>query len=78
MRLPTFDCLGQIQFWYSGKTVVAFQVDGQPRVVRENVWGPTAGKHLNAIDNGDKASRLDGADFEGRLQVVLDALVAQA
>ena len=35
-------------------------------VVRENNWGPTTGKHLNAIDGGDKKARLSADAFEAK------------
>jgi len=57
----------------SYKTVIGFEnVDG--RFVRENAWGPTTGKHMNAIDGGSnlaKAARLPSAEFEKRLADVL-------
>jgi len=52
--------------YYSYRTPVAFRVAGH-LVVRENVWGPTTGKHLNAIDGGSKAAkkaRVPGEAFE--------------
>lgn len=56
--------MGPITVWFSYKTPVAFQVDGSPKVVRQNEWGPTTGKHLNAIDGGDKKARVDAQTFE--------------
>lgn len=56
--------MGAITVWFSYQTPIAFQVDGHTRVVRHNEWGPTTGKHLNAIDGGDRKSRVSGADFE--------------
>lgn len=50
--------------WFSYETPVAFQINGSSRVVRRNDWGPTTGKHLNAIDDGDKKARVDGETFE--------------
>jgi hypothetical protein len=41
--------------WYfSYKTLVAVRAPGHGLIVRENVWGPTTGKHLNWIDGGNK------------------------
>lgn len=57
--------------WYSYKTPVAFQIGFGAVVVRENDWGPTTGKHLNAIDGGDKKSRIPGAQFEKMLDSAL-------
>ena len=56
--------VGPIRVWYSYETAVAFQVDGHERVVHENGWGTTTGKHLNWIDNGDKKTRVSGAEFQ--------------
>lgn len=52
------------EFYFSYKTFVAFRGrDGWLRV-RRNDWGVTTGRHLNAIDGGNKASRLSDVDFE--------------
>ncbi len=48
--------------WFSYTTPVAFQVNGQPIVVRENEWGPTTGKHLNWIE-ANKSKRVSGKEF---------------
>lgn len=50
--------------WYSYTTPVAFLVHGQEKVVRENEWSNTTGKHLNMIDGGDKKSRVDSETFQ--------------
>lgn len=55
--------LPKIDIYFSYKTPVAFRAGGK-LVVRENDWGPTTGKHLNAIDGGDKASRVKSDVFE--------------
>lgn len=58
-----FDVAGDT-FWFSYQTLVAFQRGHGEIVVRQNDWGPTTGKHLNAIDNGDKKRRIESAAFE--------------
>lgn len=63
--------MGWLSVWFSYKTPVAFRVGGHGPVVRRNAWGPTTGKHLNAIDGGDKASRLAGDVFEAKLRDAL-------
>jgi len=88
MNLPTFETycdnttaanalrfnLGPITVWYSYKTPVAFYRPGHgPKVVRRNEWGPTTDKHLNAIDGGDKSSRVPGDIFEAQLREALSA-----
>ena len=55
--------VGPLSVSYSYTTPVAFAIGGR-RFVRENSWGPTTGRHLNAIDGGDKPTRLDSAAFE--------------
>ncbi len=91
MNLPTFEpyCpnttaanalrfdLGPIQVWYSYRTPVAFALEGDPPTVSQNEWGPTTGKHLNAIDGGapdDKRRRLPRALFENKLKQALASL----
>ena len=54
---------GPVSVWYSYRTAVAIQIDDGPIVVRKNEWGPTTGKHLNAIDGGDKSTRVDATQF---------------
>ena len=61
----TLPCGGMIYFSYH--IPVAFCKNGN-RVVRENLWGPTTGKHLNWIDGGNKKARVTGADFEAALK----------
>ena len=41
-----------IKMWFSYDTMIAFQADGEPQFVRENSWGPTTGRHLNAAQRG--------------------------
>lgn len=55
--------IGPLTVWFSYQTPVAFQRDGGPLVVRRNTWGTTTGKHLNWIDSGDKAGRVDQETF---------------
>ncbi|RLD68393.1 MAG: hypothetical protein DRI98_11840, partial [Bacteroidetes bacterium] len=45
-----------IVYYYSYKTKIAVR-NGSKLAIRENSWGPTTGKHLNAIDR-DKSIRL--------------------
>lgn len=88
MRLPSFHVycdnttghnalcfdLGYVTVWYSYRTVVAFRTAGAATTVRENSWGPTTGKHLNAIDGGTreaKTARLPASDFEDALRVAV-------
>ena len=63
--------LGKVCVWFSYETPVAFKEDKFHTIVRENVWGPTTGKHLNYIDGGDKeakARRVSSEDFNAALK----------
>lgn len=62
--------IGVVTVWFSYKTPVAFQV-GSERVVRQNQWGPTTGKHLNWIDDGDHKSRVTSEEFQRRYDEML-------
>jgi hypothetical protein len=62
--------VGTLSIWFSYKTPVAFYTPKTGRVVRQNSWGPTTGKHLNAIDGGDKGGRVDSGIFERMLAEV--------
>jgi len=55
--------LGPLTIWYSYKTPVAFRVLGHDKVVHENVWSTTTGKHLNMIES-DKKRRVNSERFE--------------
>jgi len=61
---------GDFTVWYSYKTPVAFWSPQTGKVIRENEWGPTTGKHLNAIDS-DKSKRIRGTEFEKLLLATL-------
>ncbi len=50
-------------FWFSYTTLVAF-TGPNGKIVHENDWGTTTGKHLNWIDGGNKVNRLSADDFE--------------
>lgn len=65
---------GDLTVWFSYRTPVGFMFPGEGRVVRENDWGPTTGKHLNEIDRGRKADRLPGDIFERRLDAITNTL----
>ena len=85
IKLPTFECycskttsanalrfdLGEVTVWYSYQTPVAIALAPFDPIVRRNEWGPTTGKHLNAIDGGGvkaKALRVGTAFFEEIVQ----------
>lgn len=62
--------LGELVVWFSYETPVAFSHPSTGLVCRENEWGPTTGRHLNAIEP-DRAKRIPGGEFEARLRAVL-------
>ena len=57
-----------LTIYYRYNTCVAFRgfINEEKRglFVIKNYWNTTTGKHLNMIDGGDKASRLDEKEFE--------------
>jgi hypothetical protein len=55
--------IGDLTLWFSYKTLVAFQFTGKGRTVTRNYWSTTTGKHLNWIDGGNKANRVDAETF---------------
>jgi len=59
--------IGNKRIYFSYKTPIAFYTPSGGYVVRQNDWGVTTGKHLNAIDGGNKAARVSGEVFEGLL-----------
>lgn len=67
-----------LRVWFSYKTPVAFQVRDWEPVVCVNCWGPTTGKHLNAIDGGDKETRLAPIPFREELEIALKGEPCQA
>jgi hypothetical protein len=50
-------------YWFSYKTCIAFQRRWESVVCRENVWGPTTGKHMHYI-GVPKEERIPGELFE--------------
>lgn len=54
--------LGKLTVAFSYRTVIGFH-NGRGWKVSENLWGPTTGKHINALGI-DKKGRLLRAEFE--------------
>jgi len=52
----------EMTLWFSYTTLVAFRL-GAEKVVQKNEWSVTTAKHLNQIDKGDVANRVDGPTF---------------
>lgn len=62
--------IGELDFYFSYDTVIAFNSPKTGLVIRVNDWSTTTGKHLNAI-NEDKKIRIRGEEFEKRLSELL-------
>lgn len=62
-----------LKLWYSYVTCVAFAFNGA-RTVAENVWSNTTGRHLAAIDGGDKLAKAQRADPDTFAAKLGDAL----
>lgn len=67
--------IGPLTVWYSYKTPVAFMVLGKEKVVHENNWGSTTGKHLNWIDR-DKSIRVSAETFQQKWDEQVKPLLA--
>lgn len=50
-------------FWFSYETLVAFRHHNHAKVVHENDWGTTTGKHLNWIDGSSHSRRVNDEEF---------------
>lgn len=74
-RTPNYATVyvGALRLEFSYRTVIAFY-GPDDSAVRVNDWGPTTGKHLNAVDGGDKSARIPGDEFERRLAAQLAKL----
>jgi hypothetical protein len=69
--------IGGLTVYFSYRNVVAFSTLSGTTEVCQNYWGPTTGKHLNAIDGGSKEARkarLIRGVFEERLESELAKL----
>lgn len=70
----TFEDAEGNRFWFSYKTLVAFQPICGPRYCIRNYWGATTGKHLNAIQP-DKKLRLDEGAFQQKYNEIFGEVV---
>jgi len=60
-----------MEIWFSYETPVAFRTPETGLIVSQNIWTTTTGKHLNAIDNGNKMKRIPNAEFTDKLRAML-------
>ena len=59
--------IGQIDLYFSYKTVIAFRAPGFGLVISKSHWGPTTGRHLNAISRESEHPRLSPDEFKKTL-----------
>lgn len=59
--------IGGLTVFKSYDTIVGFQ-DREGLKVMKNYWSTTTGAHLNALDGGDKKSRLSSDEFDAELE----------
>ena len=50
--------VGRIRYAFSYRTCIGAAHPEHGVITRENVWGPTTGRHLNYWDDGRKAERM--------------------
>lgn len=62
--------VGDMTFYFSYDTCVAYWAPGEGMVISENVWSTTTGRHLNLI-NDDKSERIPYNEFEKKLKAAL-------
>ena len=69
-----FTDVNKVDYYFSYKTLVAFDHKSTGLVIRENIWGNTTGKHLNWIDD-DKSKRVNENTFIDKLCELKDNLI---
>ncbi len=69
--------MGPVVLWYSYKALIAYKVNGDPIVIRENQWGSRmTGKHMNLI--ADKSCRIPSKEFDRRWNIEVAPLMHAA
>jgi hypothetical protein len=61
-----------VTFYFSYRTLIAVRFPDGSLLMRENAWGPTTGRHLNAICTNNE--RMEGNAFVDAVADALDAL----
>jgi hypothetical protein len=58
-NLPNFTevTVGDLTVWFSYRTPIAFMTPETGRVISENVWSNTTGRHLAWLDGGDRQAK---------------------
>jgi hypothetical protein len=68
--------MGTIDVYFSYQTIVAFRSPTAGLVVRQNGWGPTTDRHLNAIDGGGREAKKERVGIAFTVMLA-DALARQ-
>jgi hypothetical protein len=63
--------IGDLTLYFSYETLIAYDDNVDGRVVCNNIWSGTTGKHLNYVDGGDKSGRLKGDEFDKKVAAML-------
>lgn len=69
--------IGDVELYFSYETIVGLRYRGRT-VVTQNTWGPTTGKHLNAIDGGNKADRVTMTELLAEIDTAIGEAVSSA
>lgn len=67
---------GWLTVYFSYRTPVSFQVQGESPVTSENAWSRSTGTHLNIIEP-DKKKRIPYKEFQDRLCQVFQRMCGQ-
>lgn len=67
--------IGDVELYFSYETIVGLRYRGRT-LVTQNTWGPTTGKHLNAIDGGNKADRVTMTELLGEIECAIGEVVS--
>jgi len=63
-------CVGDVAFFFSYSTIIAFHSPATGLVCSENVWSNTTGKFLNEIEP-NKSKRVSSDEFEKKLRIAI-------
>lgn len=63
--------IGSLDLYFSYATLVAYTDPEDGKVVSENHWSQTTGKHLNYVDGGNKKDRLPAQKFDAKVGAML-------
>lgn len=63
--------IGDLELWFSYKTLVAYKFSGEHIRVCDNVWSATTGKHIAKIDGGASKLRVKFEQFALEAEAIL-------